>query len=137
MHLIEPAKSIHVNWPLEGSDRPKKLRQLHNGIEGKVVHPKSQSGQNLRESKVQRKPQPSSEEVPKHHALTLARVWRDLILRCTANPEPKIPFLLVTPNQLWGHPRLTENESRRRLLAGTHQFRRICHHVRQILLPLR
>ena len=64
MHLIEPAKSIHVNWPLEGSDRPEKLRQLHDGIGCKVVHPKSEAGQNLRESGVQRKPQPSSKKNP-------------------------------------------------------------------------
>jgi len=96
MHLVESTESIHINWPLEGFDRPEKLRQLHDGVGGKVVHPKTKPGQNLRKDGVQWKTQTSSKEVPKHHTLSITRDRCSLIIRGTANSGAKAPFLLIT-----------------------------------------
>ena len=136
MHFIEPAESIHIHWTLEGFDRPEELRQLHNGIGSQVVHPKTKPSQNLRKRGIQRKTQSSNKEIPKHHALSIARVRSNFILRRTTNSRAKISLLLITLNQLLSRPRLTKNKSRRRLFTGTHQLRRISLHVGQILLPL-
>src|SRR6185437_12288037 len=117
--------------------RLEELRQLHDGVGGKMVHPKTKPGQNLRKNGVQQKTQTGRKEVPEHNTLSIARVWCNLITRGTANSGAKIPFLHITLDQLPGRPRLTKNESSRRLLPGPHQLRRISVHVGQILLSLR